>query len=721
MGNKKTHFFNRELSWIEFNARVLTEANRKENPLLERLKFLSIVSSNFDEFFMVRVAGLKHQAKINPNEADSSGLTPLKQLTLISERVHEIFSHQHMMLREHIFPLLGKKGLSYIPPEDFTEAERQFAGNFFQKHIFPLLTPLKSGKNGELPYIANLRLYAAFLLKPIIDTKNIHPAFCPAAEEKALAFVQIPPAVQRIIWLPSESKKQRFTLLDDIILAFGTRLFEGYSVDQSLVFKAVCDAAFTVDEERHEDFMEAMEEILAARRASVPIRLTCTDTSSEITKILVEKTGLSSQDVYKAGKIIDLSSLSNLAEKSGFSKHRYPAWKPLYPPSLMQNEAMWDILKQRDILLHVPYESYDPVLRFINDAADDPDVLAIKMTLYRTSGKSPIIKTLERAARKGKQVTVFVELKARFDEKRNISWAQQLMHFGVIVVHGIANLKVHAKMLLVVRRESDGIVRYVHMATGNYNEKTARLYSDISLFTSNPEIANDATVFFNMISGYSAIQTMRRLYMAPVNLKSRLLYMIEREKMHSTRETPGLIMAKMNSLADPDIIKALYDANNAHVRIMLNVRGICTLVPGIRKQSENISVISIVDRFLEHSRIFYFQNGGAEEAYLSSADWMSRNLDRRVELMFPVTQKDLFQELKDILHLYFSDNTHAHELNADGTWSLKKPRSGEIPVRAQESLYNKYKQRAETANKEIPRLFTVRRKEPRERGGPKSL
>ena len=308
---------------------------------------------------------------------------------------------------------------------------------------------------------------------------------------------------------------------------------------------------------------------------------------------------------------------------------------------------------------------------------------------------------------------MFVELKARFDEKRNISWAQQLMHFGVIVVHGIANLKVHAKMLLVVRREQEGIVRYVHMATGNYNEKTARLYSDISLFTSNPEIANDATVFFNMISGYSAIQTMRRLYMAPINLKSRLLHMIEREKLHSSPETPGLIMAKMNSLADPDIIRALYEASGSHVRIMLNIRGICTLVPGIKNQSENISVISIVDRFLEHARIFYFQNGGAEEMYLSSADWMSRNLDRRVELMFPVTQDDVFQEIKDILLLYFADNTHAHSLNSNGTWTLKKPRAGESTVRAQENLYSKYKQKADISIKEVPLLFTVRRKEPR--------
>ncbi|WP_428770075.1 polyphosphate kinase 1 [Treponema sp. HNW] len=719
MKKTKSLFFNRELSWIEFNARVLTEASRKENPLLERLKFLAIVSSNFDEFFMVRVAGLKHQAQMNPNETDNSGLTAREQLSRISDRVHKIFLEQHMMVRNQLFPLLEKKGLTYVPPEDFTEAERSFAGNFFQEEIFSLLTPIKSyicsedDSTAELPYIANLRLYAAFLLKPIIDKKDIHPDFCPPAEEKPLAFVQIPPSLERIVRLPSEGKRQRFTLLDDIIIAFGTRLFEGYSVEQSLVFKAVCDAAFTVDEDRHEDFMEAMEEILEARRASRPIRLTCTGDSPEITRMLVEKTGLTEDDVYTAGKIIDLSFLSRLADMHGFSKLRYPAWKHFYPKDLVRSEAMWDVLKKRDMLLHVPYESYDPVLRFISDAADDPGVLAIKMTLYRTSGDSPVIKMLERAARKGKQVTVFVELKARFDERRNISWAQQLMHYGVIVVHGIVNLKVHAKMLLVVRRENEGIIRYVHMATGNYNEKTARLYSDISLFTSNREIANDASVFFNMLSGYSAIQTMRRLYMAPINLKSRLLYMIEREKLHSTPETPGLIMAKMNSLADSDIIKALYEANRAGVRIMLNVRGICTLVPGIRRQSENIKVISIVDRFLEHTRLLYFQNGGAEEVYLSSADWMSRNLDRRVELMFPVTQEDLFQELKDTLQLYFSDNTHAHELNTDGTWILKKPRSGESAVRAQEALYNIYKQRAETANKEIPRFFTVRRKEPR--------
>ena len=390
MKNKKPRFFNRELSWIEFNRRVLGEAGRKENPPLERLKFLAIVSSNFDEFFMVRVAGLKHQQRVNPNVPDSAGLTPAEQLSLISEHVHAIFSEQHTMVREQLFPLLEKKGLTYISPDDFTQAERQFASVFFQERIFPLLTPLRTGENAELPYIANLRLYAAFLLAPIVEQKDIHPAFGTRVGEQLLALVQVPPSLERIVWLPVHgSKQQRFTLLDDIIIAFGTRLFEGYSVRQSLVFKAVCDAAFTVDEDRHEDFMEAMEEILAARRASIPVRLTCTADSPEITRILIDKMHLDMQDVYTAGKIIDISSLGQLADISGFSKLRYPSWKHVHPPAFARNEPLWDILKQRDILLHVPYESYDPVLRFINNAADDPDVLAIKMTLYAQAAVRP--------------------------------------------------------------------------------------------------------------------------------------------------------------------------------------------------------------------------------------------------------------------------------------------------------------------------------------------
>ena len=695
---QKNVFFNRELSWIEFNARVLAEAKRTENPLLERLKFLAIVSSNFDEFFMVRVAELKRRLNANPQQRDDSLLSPGECLDAVSRRVHELFTIQHNTLQQELLPLLAQKGLVYVKPKDFTADEKRFAERFFCERVLPRLASLECSEDGKLPRIENMRLYAAFLLKPLAD-KGLAGA---VPEEKRIAVVPLPAKTERIVPLPAhdctksrahndaEKNCYRFTLLDDIILTFGARLFEDSSVRQSLIFKTVGDAGDPVQEERDEFFIPALEKNLAKRRFSSPVRLTCTAGSPELTRIFAEKMKLQERDVYVSSSVIDIASLGKLADAEGFAHLRYPAREPLYPACLDPDEPLWDVLKRQDILLHLPYESYDPVLRFINDAADDPDVSDIKMTLYRTSGDSAVIKALERASRSGKRITVFVEVKARFDERRNIRWVRRLQRSGAHVKYKIDDLKVHAKMLLVVRREGRKVVRYVHTATGNYNEKTARQYSDLSLFTSDPATANDAEAFFNMISGRSEIRALKNLYLSPVNLKSHLLYLIRRECRFSSAEKPGLIIAKMNGLGDPDIIKALYEASGAHVRIMLNVRSVCMLVPGVKNLSEHIEVVSIVDRFLEHSRIFYFQNGGAEELYLSSADWMSRNLDRRVELMVPVTRETQFRDIKDTLELYFADNTRSHTLNADGTWTVKKPRAGEKAVRAQESLYEKY-------------------------------
>jgi len=700
---QKSVFFNRELSWIEFNARVLAEAKRTENPLLERLKFLAIVSSNFDEFFMVRVAELKRRLKANPQQRDDSLLSPGECLDAVSRRVHELFTIQHNTLYEELLPLLAQKGLVYVKPKDFTADEKRFAERFFCERVLPRLAPSECSENGKLPRIENMRLYAAFLLKPLAD--NGLAGALP--EEKRIAVVPLPAKTERIVPLPAHDRTKshahnnaeknraganrcRFALLDDIVLAFGARLFKDSSVRQSLVFKVVCDAGVPVQEERDEFFISALEKNLAKRRFASPVRLICTAGSPALTRILAEKMQLQDTDVYVSPSIIGVASLNKLADGEGFARLRYPAREPLYPVRLDPDEPLWDVLKRQDILLHLPYESYDPVLRFINDAADDPDVSDIKMTLYRTSGDSAVIKALERAACSGKRVRVFVEVKARFDERRNIRWVRRLQRSGAHVKYKIGDLKVHAKMLLVVRREGRKNVRYVHTATGNYNEKTARQYSDLSLFTSDPETANDAEAFFNMLSGRSEIRALKNLYLSPVNLKSRLLYLIRRECRFSSAEKPGLIIAKMNGLGDPDIIKALYKASGAHVRIMLNIRSVCMLVPGVKNLSEHIEVVSIVDRFLEHSRIFYFQNGGAEELYLSSADWMSRNLDRRVELMVPVTRETQFRDIKDTLELYFADNTRSHTLNADGTWTMKKPRPKEKAVRAQESLYEKY-------------------------------
>lgn len=697
-------FFNRELSWLEFNARVLNQACDKTLPLLERLKFMTITSSNFDEFFMVRVAGLKEKALSMPDWKDSSGLTAKEQLSKISKRVHELTDIQTEVLNKEIIPNLAEKGIVYVSSKDFDSNQEHFSEILFNEEIYPLLTPLRADTNQTFGLITNLKLHGAYLLKPIMEKSNIPAEFLTNADE-SMVIVQIPKTVRRVIWLPSKNDQRYFTLVDDILEKFVTKLFPGYKVTESLIFKATCEADFSVEEDKG-DFIQAMENVLVKRDFAKPVRLVCNTSSPRIQKMLTEKLQLNTEDVYTVDGIVDISTLIDLREIEGFSELKFSNWKKSLVKGFVSGKPFWDKIKQGDIMLHVPYQSYEPVLQFINDAADDPDVLAIKMTLYRTSNHSVITAALERAARNGKQVTVFVELKARFDEKQNISWADRLERAGAIVVYGIVNLKVHGKLMLVVRREQTGVKRYVHFSTGNYNEKTANLYSDISVFTVNYEIATDASLFFNMISGYSAIQTMTRMFMAPINIKTKVLSMIDREIQSASPEKPGLIMAKMNSLADEDCIKALYKASCNNVKVLLNVRGICMLIPQKEGLSENIKVISIIDRFLEHSRIFYFQNGGDEELYLSSADWMPRNLERRVEIMLPILQENIFQDIKENLHIYFSDTKSSYELFSDGSW---KKQGGKKNICSQEELYKKYKKQSSLDEKNAVQEFSVRR------------
>src|SRR5574344_574192 len=701
---------NRELSWIEFNARVLHEACRKELPLMERLKFIAIVASNFDEFFQVRVASIKRAEMTTPHSLDSSGLTPAALLRKISTRCHQVTKLQYDTLTNDVLPALAKEGISYISATNYSQQQKSFTENLFKKEIFPLLTPLRTDAK-EFPHIGNLKLHAAYLLEPIPGMHVKENALSVKAGSSILALVQIPSSIPRVVWLPGEANAKQFTVVDDIITLYGTELFPGYRIKESMLFKVARDADFSVNENAGQDFIHAMEEVLEKRQSSFAVRMVCNSSSSAILAILKQQLALKTEDVYEVNGLIDPATLLDVTTIEEAAHLSYPEWNNFYPSDLPEEGTYWDTFRQHDILLNVPYESYDPVIKFIQDAAEDPKVLAIKMTLYRTGSNSPIVEALETAAQNGKQVTVFVELKARFDEKRNISWANQLEKAGVIVVYGIVNLKVHAKICLVIRRESDGIRRYVHLSTGNYNPKTAKMYQDLSIFTSNNEIANDATLFFNIISGYSALQTMHHLFMAPVTLKSRLIEMIDREIQLSTPENPGLIVAKMNSLAQTEIIQKLYEASAAGVKIMLNVRGICMLIPNLKNISENITVVSIVDRYLEHSRIFYFQNGGSEEMYLSSADWMDRNLDRRIELMFPVIDKEVFKTVKETLLLYFQDNTHSHVLQSDGSWKANAPAKKELAVRVQEVLYKKYKKRNET-RRSAPKLeFVVRRKD----------
>lgn len=703
-------FFNRELSWIEFNGRVLHQALRKDLPLLERLQFLSIISSNFDEFFQVRVASVKRLLFTNPEQVDVSGLTPELVLHQISARAHQIIRSQHECLKNDVLPEFAKKNICYLKPEDFSITQAEYAQNFLQNDVYPVLTPLRTDTE-IFPHIGNLAKYAAFLLKPISGIRKAAEAFKGDEESPRIALVQIPSVVPQVLWLPGEPGVRQFALTEEIITQYGRILFPGFNVEETLIFKVARDADFAVDEDSGQNFIHEMEKVLVKRQSSFPVEITCNSSSETILKFLMDKLELKDEDVYRVEDFVDPGVLMALREIEGAEELSYPVWNHFYPADLPQDEPYWDVLKQKDVLLHVPYESYDPVIKFISDAADDPNVLAIKMTLYRTGKDSPIISALERAAQKGKQVVVLVELKARFDEERNIQWANELENAGVTVIYGLVNLKVHAKIIMVMRRENDTIRRYAHLATGNYNPKTAKLYSDLSLFTSNYEIVNDATQFFNLVTGYSTLQSMKQLGMAPVTLKTKLLANIQREIDRSDPVHPGLIVAKMNSLTHTEVIEALYKASQAGVKVLLNIRGICMLVPGVKGLSENIKVVSIVDRYLEHSRIFYFQNGGNEELYLSSADWMSRNLDRRIELMFPVLDREVFAEVKEILDTYFTDNVNALVLKENGIWEEKTPEKGQELRRAQEVLYKKYKRRHDAFSKGTKIEFEVRRKD----------
>lgn len=710
MKTAPARYFNRDLSWIEFNARVLDEGRRADLPPLDRLKFLAIVSSNFDEFFMVRIAALKRAARAG-GSSDPSGLSPEAQLRAAAARIRELVVLQYESLTRDILPALVREGLELVRPGAYSSAQLSYLEALFQTEVFPSLTPLRVEEGSEFPFTGNLRINAAFMLGPAQGSPSVLPGVSAGSGEERIAVVQIPPSLDRIVWLPLENDgKTRFALLDDVVLTWGHRLFPGWNVREATLFKVTRDADFAVDEEREDDFIEAMEEVLVGREQSHPVRLSVSADSPRLKDELARRLALGSDDVYEMPGPIDLRSLMDLSQTKGYDHLREPVWKNWWPADLPEDEPLWDRIRASDVLLELPYESFDPVVRFVADAAADPQTLAIKTTLYRTSGDSPIVKALETAAQNGKQVTALVELKARFDEGRNIAWASRLEQAGVIVVYGIARLKVHAKACLVVRRETDGVKRYLHLSTGNYNDKTARLYGDFALFTANDDLTYEASLFFNMITGYSAVQSMRSLVMAPTDLKHRLLALIERESKRSSQEGGGAIVAKMNSLADIEVIDALYRASQAGVKIRLNVRGICMLVPGVPGLSDNIRVVSVVDRYLEHARAFFFANGGADEVYLSSADWMPRNLDRRVELMFPVLQDDLKRRVLDRMECYFRDNDRARELRSDGSWARILPEPGDESFRVQARIYESVRGCVEIARRAPRREFVVRKR-----------
>ncbi|MDR0494941.1 MAG: polyphosphate kinase 1 [Treponema sp.] len=710
-------YFNRDLSWVDFNERVMEEAMRKDLPLFERFRFLTIGASNFDEFFMVRVAAIKRAQRAGFS-GDPSGLSPAEQLKKISEKIRSINRRTLDCLFNDIFPSLAAGGLELVRPDSYTVPQMDYLESFFLGQVFPVLTPLRIEEDKPLPFFDSHCINTAFLLAS--EASSVEPGSIVAGapvEDAAerIVMVPFPASLSRIVWLPPDGDKLRWALLDDMMLVWGGYLFPGYRVRESMLFKVNRDADFSVDERRDEDFIEAMEEVIEGREKSEVVRIVYSPGSGKLRDELAKRLSLESDDLYEYDGPFNAGSLLELSNVAGFEQFQEKPWKIHPAPGFTEDVSIWDRLSQGDVMLHFPYQSFDPVVRFFQEAAADPQVISIKTALYRTGGSagnpqaiSPIVRALEQAALNGKHVTALVELKARFDEERNISWANRLEKAGVIVVYGLSRLKVHAKITMVLRREHERIRRYVHLSTGNYNDKTAKAYEDLCLFTCREDIAYDASLLFNMITGYSLRQAMQRLAIAPYSLKPRILELIERETKRSDQKYPSKIMMKCNSVTDMDIINALYRASRAGVKISLCVRGICALVPGVPGLSENIKVISVIDRYLEHSRVYYFTNGGAEELYLASADLMPRNLERRVEIMFPIQDEKIRAELTGVLNAYFSDNCQARVLDSAGAWKRMSPSSGETPFRVQKDMLSRAARDSDSLD-QVKQEFIVRR------------
>jgi polyphosphate kinase len=669
-------FLNRELSWLDFNHRVLEEAMDGGNPLLERLKFATIVQSNLDEFFMVRVAALKNDVEEGDTSPDVSGLTPFQQLERISARAHEMTAQLYKTLLEEILPGLAARGIRLLGMEELDPASRAGLSRHFRDEILPALTPLAIDSSRPFPLLSSLSLNLAVRLAP------------GEGEDGArLAVVQVPQKLPRLVRPPGVGGTV-YVLVEDLIRAELPGLFPGQQVLEAAAFRIARDAEMDLDDEGGRDFLQAVEEELRKRRKGQPVRLELeAKASDELVRLLAESLEVEAADVYRLPGLLDPRALSALVELPALEDLRDPPLKPLALLEPAEMERIFSLLEEREVLLYHPYESFDPVVAFLARAAEDPDVLAIKQTLYRVGGDSPVVKALMRAAEQGKQVTALVELTARFDEQTNIRWSRSLEEAGAHVIYGVRGYKTHAKICLVVRRTQSGIRRYVHLGTGNYNHRTARLYTDLGLMTADREIGEDASAFFNALTGYSDPPRMKKLVMAPTQLRERFLRLIERERRRAEEGQAAEIRAKMNSLVDEEIVHALYAASRAGVKVRLNVRGTCCLRPGLKGASETIEVVSVVDRFLEHARVFYFRNGGDEEVYLASADWMTRNLDRRVELMFPVESAEGRAKVLAALDAVFQDNVKVRKLLPDGTWRRKTQRKGEEPFRAQIETY----------------------------------
>ena len=653
------NFTNRELSWLLFEKRVLSEAMDDQLPLFERLKFLSITASNLDEFFMVRVASLKDMVNAGYNKKDIAGLTPTEQLERVNKETHELVRQQYATYNQSLLPELMENGLRVIGHhEDLTKVEEKYIDEYFENNIYPVLTPMAVDSSRPFPLIRNKSLNIGALVRK----KN-------GEGELEFATVQVPSVLSRIVSIPSQEGKS-VILLEEVIERNIHKLFLNYDIVCAYPFRIMRNADLLIEEEETDDLLKEIEKQLKKRQWGQAIRLEVEAGMDErLLRIIQDDLKIGEEDIYPIEGPLDMTFLMKMYDLEGFDdlkEHSYVGSQPV--PELPDDADVFAKIREGDILMFHPYQTFEPVVRFIRQAAKDPDVLAIKQTLYRVSGNSPIIAALEQAADNGKQVSVLVELKARFDEENNIVWARRLEKAGCHVIYGLLGLKTHSKITLVVRREENGIRRYVHLGTGNYNDSTAKLYTDLGLLTCSEAIGEDATAVFNMLSGYSEPRSWNKLSLAPLWLKERFLYLINREKEYAKQGQPARIIAKMNALCDKDVIEALYEASAAGVKIDLIIRGICCLKAGVKGISENICVRSIVGNYLEHARIFYFENNGKPEYYCASADWMPRNLDRRVEIMFPIEKPALQSKIMHILDSQLNDTVKAHILLPDGTY-----------------------------------------------------
>ena len=675
--DNREYYVNREISWLMFDERVLGEALDTSNPLMERLKFLSITASNLDEFFMVRVASLIDMQHAGYSKRDIAGMTIDEQLDAISDKTHDLIDQQYNAFMKTLLPLMESEGVTFVTHhEDLTKEQGEYVDRYFEEEVYPVLTPMAVDSSRPFPLVRNKTLNIGAL----IGKKG--------EDSRDFATVQVPGVLERIVEIPSEDKKEGrcFILLEEVIERNMSKLFLNYDVFCAYPYRIMRNADLSIDEEEAADLLKEIEKQVKKRQWGEVIRLeVADDIDPGLMEILKKELSVRRDNIYRIPGPIDLTFLMKLYGLNGFDHLKKASYNPKPVPEVLDGSDIFEAIRMHDILMHHPYQTFDPVIGFVKSAAKDPEVLAIKQTLYRVSGNSPIIAALAEAAENGKQVTVLVELKARFDEEHNIVWARKLEKAGCHVIYGLVGLKTHCKITLVVRREEDGIRRYVHLGTGNYNDSTAKLYTDVGLLTCAEQIGEDATAVFNMLSGYSEPLYWNRLALAPLWLKDRFLHLIGREAANARDGKRSHIIAKVNSICDREVIEALYDASSAGVKIELIVRGICCLKPGIKGVSENITVRSIVGDFLEHSRIFYFENAGNSEVYCGSSDWMPRNLLRRVEIMFPILDEALKERVIYILETLLADNVKARVELPDGTYSRIDRRAAES-ISAQETF-----------------------------------